>query len=178
MLKGKKVGLVAIERQDLKQLLDWRNNPDFRKHFREYRELSMADQEKWFNEKVLGDPTTRMFAVRRLEDNELLGCCGFVYISWVHRHADLSLYIGWNDTYIDDEGYAKEACDLLLTYGFSELDLHKVWTEIYSFDAKKKRLYDEFGFHKDGLLRENYFYNGKWWDSLILSLLQNEYGGP
>ena len=175
MLKGELVGLVAVEKEDLKQLRDWRNNAEFRKHFREYRELSMYDQEIWFEEKVIKDPNTIMFSIRRLIDNELLGCCGFVYINWVHRHADLSLYIGWNDAYIDDEGYAEESCKLLLDYGFKELCLNKVWTEIYEFDDKKKALYDKFSFKKDGLLRQNYWYDGQWWNSRILSILKEEF---
>lgn len=175
MLNGKLVGLVAVEREDLKQLRDWRNNPEFRKHFREYRELSMAGQEDWFEQKVMKDPTTMMFCIRRLSDDALLGVCGFVYINWVHRHADLSLYIGWNNAYIDEEGYAEDACRELLRYGFHQLALNKVWTEIYEFDEKKKKLYDRFGFRQDGLLRQNYFYDGKWWNSRILSLLCSEF---
>ena len=174
MLKGKHVSLFAVEKEDLQQLRDWRNNPDFRKYFREYRELNMAQQEKWFEEKVVNDNTTFMFSIRRNDDDELLGCCGFVYINWVHRHADLSLYIGWEDAYIDSEGYAEESCRLLLDYGFNELCLNKIWTEIYEFDHKKKALYDKFDFKQDGLLRQNYWYDGKWWDSRILSILNSE----
>lgn len=175
MLKGKLVGLAAVEREDLAILRDWRNNTDFRKHFREYRELNMVNQERWFTEKVQSDPTTMMFSIRDLKNNELLGCCGFVYINWVHRHADLSLYIGWNNAYIDENGYAEDACLVLFRYGFNELNLNKIWTEIYSFDEKKKALYDKLGFHQDGLLRQNYFYDGKWWDSRILSILNTDY---
>jgi hypothetical protein len=116
-----------------------------------------------------------MFAIRSKANDELLGCCGLVYINWIHRHADLSLYIGWNQSYIDNRGYAREGCRLLLDYAFKELCLNKVWTEIYEFDDKKKQLYDEFNFRQDGLLRQNYFYNGKWWDSRILSILSKEY---
>ena len=173
MLIGKHVSLFAVEKEDLQHFRDWRNNPDFRKYFREYRELNLAQQEKWFEEKVVKDNTTLMFSIKRNDDNELLGCCGFVYINWVHRHADLSLYIGWEDAYIDDKGYAEESCRLLLDYGFNELCLNKVWTEIYEFDDKKKTLYDKCGFHQDGLLRQNYWYDGKWWDSRILSVLNS-----
>jgi len=175
MLRGNLAGLSAIEREELEQLRNWRNNPDFRKYFREYRELNMDMQERWFDEKLLKDPTTIMFSIKKLSDNELLGCCGFVYINWIHRHGDLSLYIGWNNSYIDDYGYAEDSCNLLFDYGFNELGLHKIWTEIYEFDDKKMKLYEKFGFHQDGLLREHYFYNGKWWDSIILSLLSAEF---
>lgn len=175
MLIGELVVLDAVERGDLSLLKKWRNNPDFRKHFREYRELNDAMQELWFENKVVSDPSTLMFAVRKRDDNELIGCCGLAYINWVHRHADLSLYIGWKDAYIDDHGYAKETCSLLLAYAFNEIGLNKVWTEIYEFDHKKTVLYEEIGFQQDGLLRQNYFYDGRWWDSRILSLLAEEY---
>jgi len=175
MLKGKNLSLFAVEKADLQQLRDWRNDPNFRKHFREYRELNLSQQEKWFETQVVADNTTLMFSIRRNEDNHLLGCCGLVYINWVHRHADLSLYIGLDDKYIDDEGYAEESCKLILNYGFNELCLNKIWTEIYEFDEKKKALYDKFGFKQDGLLRQNYWYDGQWWDSRILSILNSEH---
>jgi len=175
MLKGLLTGLTAIERTDLKQLMDWRNKPEFRKYFREYRELNSDIQEQWFEKKVLNDPAIMMFSIRRLSDNLLLGCCGFVYINWVHRHADLSIYIGWNNFYIDEEGYAEDAAKILLKYGYHELGLNKVWTEIYSIDEKKKAFFGKLGFHRDGVLRQNYFYDGQWCDSLILSLLVNEF---
>ena len=42
MLDGLKVYLTAVEKEDLNQLKIWRNNPSFRKYFREYRELNSA----------------------------------------------------------------------------------------------------------------------------------------
>lgn len=175
MLKGNLIGLTAVEKTDIKQLMDWRNNAENRKYFREYRELNMTMQEQWFQQKVINDQNTIMFSIRRLNDNELLGCCGFVYINWVHRHADLSLYIGWEDVYIDEVGYAEDACRVLLNYGFEELGFNKVWTEIYEFDDRKRKLYDKIGFKQDGLLRQNYYSDGRWFDSRILSILATEF---
>ncbi len=173
MLKGKKVALTTVEKEDLETMRLWRNNEEFRKHFREYRELDRESQDKWYREKVLADDRTLMFAVRDLETNELVGVCGLCYINWVHRHADLSLYIGWQNSYIDDAGFAEDACQVLFQYAFGELNLHKIWTEIYEFDVKKYELYTQLGFKLDGLLRDNYFYDGRWWDSRILSILSD-----
>lgn len=175
MLKGNKIYLTSIEKADLEQLRLWRNRTDYRKFFREYREISRDMQEKWYETKVLGDPSTIMFSIRDLEIDELLGCCGLCYINWVHRHADLSLYIGWNEEYIDNKGIAEESCRILFDYGFSELSLNKIWTEIYEFDSKKYDLYCKLGFQKDGFLREQYYYDGRWWNSYILSLLQKDW---
>lgn len=174
MIKGEKVYLKAIEREDLPYLMDWRNRPDFRKYFREYREINSDMQEKWYENKVINDNSTIMFSIKDIENNQLLGCCGLCYINWIHRYADLSLYIGWNNEYIDNKGYALEACELLFNYAFNELNLNKIWTEIYEFDNKKKNLYESMGFKVDGILRQNYFYDGKWWNSYILSLLKDD----
>lgn len=175
MLKGDNIYLCPVEREDLEQLRIWRNQPYFRKHFREYREISKAMQEKWYETKVLNDTTTIMFSVRMVGTEELLGCCGLCYINWVHRNADLSLYIGWNNTYIDQEGYAEEACRLLFDYGFKELGLMKIWTEIYEFDTPKYELYSAIGLKQDGLLRNQYFYDGRWWNSRIMSIISDEW---
>ncbi len=175
MLRGDKVYLVPIEREDLEVLRTWRNQPNFRKYFREYREISKDMQEKWYETKVLGDPSTIMFAIRSTKDDSLLGCCGLCYISWVHRNADLSLYIGYENAYIDNEGFAKEACQLMFAYGYDELGLRKIWTEIYEFDTPKFKLYTELGFHQDGLLRDQYFFEGRFWNSRMLSLLSDEF---
>jgi RimJ/RimL family protein N-acetyltransferase len=73
------------------------------------------------------------------------------------------------------KGYAKESCKLLMAYGFNELCLNKIWTEIYEFDDKKRELYISLGFQQDGLLRQNYWHDGKWWNSRILSILCSEF---
>ena len=176
MLKGNMVGLAAVERSEIQQLRKWRNNPELRKFFREYRELNSEMQEKWFQNIVNNDHPTIMLSIHRLSDDELLGCCGLLYINWIHRHADLSLYIGHDNAYIDNHGYAHESCVLLLEYGFKELGLNKVSAEIYEFDFKKDSLLKKIGFHLDGILRKNYFYEKKWWDSKIYSILSNEMG--
>jgi len=55
------------------------------------------------------------------------------------------------------------------------LNLHKIWTEIYEYDDKKLNLYKKIGFKEDGRLRDNNYFDGKWWDSIMLSILKNEY---
>lgn len=175
MLEGNRVYLDTIERSDLQMLRAWRNRPDFRKFFREYKEINADMQTKWYEDKVINDNSTLMFSIRDIACGELIGCCGLCYINWVHRHSDLSLYIGKDHVYIDDEGLAQEACQLLFHYGFQELALHKIWTEIYDFDKKKLDLYSRLGFKQDGMLRDQYFYDGKWHDSRMMSLLKGDW---
>lgn len=175
MIAGEKVYLRALEREDLPKLMAWRNREDFRQYFREYRELNLQNQIDWFEQHVMKDDSTLMFGIVNNQSNELIGCCGLCYINWVNRNADLSLYIGWNNAYIDDKGYAEEACRLLFRYAFEELNLHKIWTEIYEFDMPKYKLYKKLGMSQDGLLRDNCFHNGSWHNSRIMSILSDAF---
>ena len=176
MLTGTKVGLRAIEHSDLAQLRDWRNRPDFRRHFREHRELGLANQEAWFA-KVSLSPNDFMFMIVDLANsNEPIGACGLLYTSWIIRSADFSFYIGKSGSYIDDEGYAEEAARLLIEYGFQDLNLNKVWMELYEFDHRKLSFFREkFGFTTDGKLPQNCFTDGRYWDSYLISLLADDW---
>ncbi|HNQ27317.1 MAG TPA: GNAT family protein [Aquaticitalea sp.] len=175
MITGKKVGLRAVEKEDLKLLRDWRNRTDFRRNFREVRELSLADQEAWFESLQRTKHINYMFAIVDLKTNETIGAAGLLYINWIIRSADFSFYIGKDGQYIDDKGIAEEAAKLLIDYGFNNLNLNKLWMELYEFDTKKISFFTEkFNFKKDGLLRQNCFEDGKYWDSLIISRLRQD----
>ena len=174
MIKGRLVGLRAVEKEDLPLLRDWRNIPEFRRNFREVRELGLANQEKWFERSCVSNPNDFMFTIIDLETKEPIGAAGLLYINWIIRSADFSFYIGKNNWYIDQDGYAKEAAQLLIEYGFKNLNLHKIWMELYEFDNIKIDFFTkEFDFKQDGILRDNCFEDGKYWDSIIISLINN-----
>lgn len=173
MLKGNFVGLRAIERSDLSTLLEFRNKPEYRRYFREYRELSMANQNVWYEEIVMKDPKTIMFSIIELESNRLLGACGLCYIDWANKNADFSIYIGADNLYIDDK-FALDAALIMAQYGFKELGLHRLWAEIYDFDNPKMKFFENMGFELEGRHRETHWSEGKWHDSLFYSLLNEE----
>ena len=174
MLTGEHVGLRAIERGDLRQLMDWRNQPKFRRFFREYRELGMTDQEAWFEKAVVADHRTLMFSIVELGTDRLLGATGLCFIDWVNRNCDLSIYIGADGAYIDDR-FAPDTARTLLDYGFDELNMHRVWAEIYAYDERKKSFFEDLGFHLDGVHREHHFAEGAWHDSLFFAILEGEW---
>ncbi|MCI9623634.1 MAG: GNAT family N-acetyltransferase [Lachnospiraceae bacterium] len=174
MLKGKITGLRAVEETDLEKLLEWRNRPEYRRFFREYRELGMVGQRKWFENVVLSDEHTRMFSIVELPGSELLGACGLCYIDWPNRCADFSIYIGKDDLYID-ENYAADAARVMINYGFNELNLHRLWTEIYEIDEKKKVMFDTLGFTHEATHKETHWTDGKWVDSWYYSLLRADW---
>jgi hypothetical protein len=176
VILGELIGLRAIEHDDLELLRGWRNRPELRRYFREHRELTPADQEAWYERSGV-DPRTSMFAIvdPNGKPSPLLGAAGLCNFDWVRRSAELSLYIGVDELYIDDR-YAPDALRVLLQYGLDELGLHRIWAEVYSFDDRKARLYESFGFQLEGRHRDCHFTGGQWHDSLYFGLLEGEQG--
>ena len=173
MIKGNLVGLRAVEKEDLGYFQNWRNNGDFRKNFREVRELSSVDQEAWHQSLYDTKNINFMFTIVDLESNLPIGAAGLLYINWIIRSADFSFYIGQDEIYVGDDEKTFEAAELIINYGFNNLNLHKIWMELYEFDSKKIDFFiKKFSFQKDGVLRDNCFENGRYWDSYILSLIK------
>ena len=161
------VVITAIEREDLPKLKEWRNDYAHRRHYRQFRLLSDEMQEKWFSD-LQNDQDTIMFAIRA--DGQLVGCCGLTYMHWKNRIAELSLY---TDRY-QSVAYAYDALKLLVEYGFRELGMHKLWVDVYEFDERKIALCHQFGFILDGVLRDNLWREGRYWNSHIYSLLEHD----
>ena len=174
MIKGEIVSLRGIEEDDLSHLKIWRNNPGFRKNFREHRELTSLDQKIWYEWLSKHKENNYMFSI--IENNgKIIGACGLLYVNWISRYADFSFYIGDGNEYCEGPR-SYDACKMLIDYGFKELNLNKVWMELYEFDEKKIKFFESsFNFKKDGILRENLYTEGKYYDSYIFSLLKKDY---
>lgn len=170
MIEGKITTLRAIEQNDLEALRLWRNQPHFRRFFREHREISTAMQMRWFETIVTNDPRTRMFAIAERTSGRLLGACGLCWIDWINRSADFSIYIGADDLYIDDQ-FAPDAGRLLIDYGFDQLGLHRIWAEIYHTDRAKAALFPTLNLEPEGRHRHSAWKDGQWVDSLFFARL-------
>lgn len=173
MVEFKNIGIRAIEIDDLILIKKWRNDENLRQYFREYREFSMSQIKEWYL-RMLNDNKFEMFVIVDLNADEVIGVTGITYIDWVNRHADVHFYIGKSSSWIDEE-YSPIAFKLILSYGFNVLNLNKLWAEIYEIDIKKLTFFKSKGFEVDATLRDHYYYNGKYYNSHILSLLKSDY---
>ena len=172
MLEGKIVSFRSLEAEDLPKLRDWRNSKHVKRTTREYRLLNMFNQKSWFESlHKQNPPIDIMFGILSKKKN-LIGVCGLTYIDWKNRNAEISIYLSgerWQE-----RGETKDAINLLMSYGFGELGLHKVYTEIYGFVEETIELYKSLKFHNDGSIRDTVWRNGRWWPSYIYSKLESE----
>ena len=173
MIKYKNIGFRSIEFADLELLQSWRNAEELRKYFREYRDFSFSQIKEWY-QNMIKDDKFEMFMIIDLNSNETVGVVGYTYIDWINRHCDLHFYLGKELEWID-KTYCPVAIKLALKHAFNTLNMNKVWAEIYEIDDKKLTFFKSLNFNTDVVHRDHYFYEGKYYNSYIVSLLREEY---
>ena len=70
MILGENIILSAVEEKHLLKLMEWRNNPEFRKYYREYRVIGYEHQKNWWKSKILNDDTWQYFVVKHKDSPE------------------------------------------------------------------------------------------------------------
>lgn len=165
------VQLRAIEESDLSRIRDWRNDECLRSGFREYRLLNMVNQRDWLDH-ISRSREVEMFGIDFF--GGLVGVCGLCNINWVNRTAEISLFIAPAH---QDKGYALQVLGLLRQKAFKELNLHRLWAETYSFHPAQIARLEKSGYVHEGILREHVFKRGRYHDSIIQGLVNDECAG-
>ena len=73
------------------------------------------------------------------------------------------------------QGITSEAMSAVLTYGFTELDLHRIEADVAPDNIRSKNLLLKLGFTYEGNLRQRYFFRGQFEDEYYYGLLKDEW---
>ena len=171
MPQGERVNLRAIERTDLPTFMRWFNDPDIVQHLTLYLPMSLAEEERWF-EQQLTDKSKHIFAIET-EDGIHIGNVGLHDLNWKDRNAVLGIVIG--DKEFWGRGYGTDAVLTMLRFAFEELNLHRVSLIAYDHNHRAIRCYEKSGFLHEGRDREARFSGGKYHDDIRMSILASEF---
>ncbi|MCP3740329.1 GNAT family N-acetyltransferase [Rossellomorea sp. BNER] len=72
-------------------------------------------------------------------------------------------------------GYATEAVNILITFGFTELKLHRLFATCDPRNIGSSRVLEKVGMTKEGRIREELWIKDGWRDSLLFSILEQEW---
>jgi [ribosomal protein S5]-alanine N-acetyltransferase len=76
------------------------------------------------------------------------------------------------------KGYATKAAHALVNFGFTVLGLHRISAAIGPDNAPSQAVVKRLGFSLEGRIRDHVFTNGAWRDSLLYSILEQEWTQP
>lgn len=115
----------------------------------------------------------KIFAVRLIENDELLGNIELFNVNILQKNAYLGIMLG-NPEY-QRKGYGKEAINLILDYGFSFLNLYSISLTVFEYNEVAYNLYKKIGFKEVGRLRKRMEIMGKRYDEIIMDILKEEF---
>ncbi|HRH64918.1 MAG TPA: GNAT family N-acetyltransferase [Bacteroidia bacterium] len=107
-----------------------------------------------------------------IPDMKIIGSIGFWRIVPAHYRAEIG-YMLHPDYH--EKGLMTEAVLKMIDFAFEKMGLHSIEANINPKNAASAKLLEKTGFVKEAYFRENYFYNGKFLDSMIYSLVNNSY---
>lgn len=166
------VSFRKIEPLDLEMIMNWRNQERILKNSRDRRVLTMEDQLKWF-QRISGSGIDDIYII--LRDGMPVGVCGLGRINRQDSTAEITYYLGVQNNAAADVMVGVETYAFLKKKGFKEYHLNRLHGEVFGFNEGGMRLAYHCGFKKEGVKRQSVFWDGKYWDSIMVGLLAEEY---
>ena len=174
MLKGKTVYLRLLSQDDLKDRVSWINDEENIQTLLFDWPTSYEKTLKWYNN-VIFDNTKLNLSIVDAETDELIGMTGLLNIDRTNHHAQLYITVG-NKKY-RGKRLPDEVIPLVLEYGFTELELKRIYLYTLPNNERGRHVYERNGFKLDGILRQHVYCRGKQQDLYIHSILKDEFEG-
>lgn len=172
MLLGEKVYLAPLEKSDSDKFFEWINNRSLVIKNSNYKPIDKVLHENWFNS-IVKNETVRIFAIRKKDDEMLIGSCQLYSIDWINSSAELQIRIGAEGE--RGQGLGTETVRVLLSYAFKDLNLHRVYLHVYENNLPAIKTYEKTGFTREGILREANFIDGEYVNIILMSVLRQEW---
>lgn len=165
------VRLRALRKEDAKLLYEWIVDRELVILNSPYHPVSETDHEAWVERMMKKSSDLVIFVIEEVMSSTPIGTCQLLNINWRHRSAELQIRIG--DSSHQGKGYGSEAVQLLIEFGFKDLNLHRIYLHVFAANKRAIRVYEKCGFRKEGILKEAAFIDGEWVDVIVMGLLNS-----
>lgn len=172
IIKGKKVILRPVQLSDAERFVKWFNDPKVNK-FMNYRNFTLAFEKQYIINRLKNKAKDNFHFCIDTKEGVHIGSCSLESISKIHNRATFGIIIG--DKNFWDQGLGSEAAKLIIDYGFRKLKLHRIDLDVYAYNPRAIKVYKRLGFKKEGEKREHAFWQGKYYNALMMSILDREW---
>ena len=174
MLKGQKVTLRAMTRDDLDRLCQFNNDIEVELAGGGDPPLpqSLARLQTEYEQQLSkGGRDGTSFAIEA--DGKFIGPCALFQFDPVAHTCALGITIG--DKAYWGRGYGREAVNLLLEYAFQLQNIRRVYLTVNGNNERAIRAYQACGFVQEGRLRAHVWSNGAYIDLVYMGILRDEW---
>lgn len=174
IINSERLYFSKIQDIDLINFYPWFADSEFLKYYDYVLPIPQSNEEvnKTFKYYETNE-SSNVVSIKLKESNKIIGIAGFDDI--VKDNKVATLFIGIGDKSLRGQGYGKEAINLLLKFGFNELDFHRIQLNVLQFNYTAIHMYEKAGFIKEGTYREFVLRDGKRFDLYLYGLLKSEW---
>lgn len=175
-MEGKLVRLRAYEKSDLEAVMKWINDEEVTSFlggtlFR--LPVSSVAEARYIEGNTDPASVNKVMVIETLANPRYIGATDLHAIDWYNRHAEIGIVIG--DKSCWSKGYGSDAMRLMLRLAFDRLNLNRVSLRVFDYNGRAISSYEKCGFVREGVLRQDRFWNGRYYDTIAMGILANEY---
>ena len=122
-------------------------------------------------EKVVSNESALVWTIRAQETNDFIGEIGMNLSSEKYRKGEI--YFSLHPD-VWGQGYATEALKVVINYGFSHLNLHRIEAGVATENARSIALLERIGMTREGLCRKILPLQSGWMDNYMYAMLQED----
>jgi len=175
-IEGEKIILRAFRKEDADTLWAGIHNEEFNKLTGSHADFTREQIDAYIARQVARDDDSRASFVIALPDDSR--AVGEVVINEIDRdNNSANIRIAMFGDEDVNKGFGTEAMRLMVDYGFKNLRLHRISLGVYAFNPRAIRAYEKVGFKQEGVLRDDLYWDGEYYDSIIMSILEHEWTG-
>lgn len=172
-LVGDRIYLSPRNVEDLEIFTKWMNDFQVSDYTgRSSQIMTLGDERKYLEENTGAEG---VFVIVTLDGDKVIGTVGLEDFDYTNRTATLGIFIGEEE--YRNNGYGTEAIRLILEFGFKYKNLQNIKLDLMEFNERALKCYQKCGFKEYGRRRKCKFINGKYYDSISMDILAEEFEG-
>jgi [ribosomal protein S5]-alanine N-acetyltransferase len=132
---------------------------------------TMEDVEKYIR-KSIRKKNCLFYVILSKETNIPIGCIALLQIDLKNKNC---FTFSWLNKKYVGKGYMYEAKKRLISFAFNDLKLRRIQSNCDINNKKIQKHLISLGFKKEGILRKNYKFRGRFVDDVFFALLKEEF---
>jgi len=172
------VRLIPFTKKDFAQVLEWIKSPELLIQWAGPHLFTYPlneDQLQAYLQYGEGEHSqAKIFKVV----NERTETCGHIELGAIRRENETATICRvFVDPRFRGKGLCFEAVQQVLAIGFRELGLRRIDLRVFGFNTVAIRCYERAGMVKEGLLRKATRVGDRYWDTMMMAILREEWEG-
>lgn len=166
--------LRELEREDIKRINKWRNDPNLIACLgAPYRFINEDVDSDWYDKYMHArNNSVRCAIVDSEREDEVLGLISLLNINYINRCGEMHIMIGNSEN--RGKGLGTFAVTAMIDHAFDNLNLRRIELSVLETNAAAIRLYEKTGFIREGIKRKSNYKNGEYISMILMGLLKEE----